>query len=99
MSAKLSSEAIAQMLEGLEGWEHSNGHLVAAFKFADFSEALGFMVRVGLECEKLNHHPNWYNVYNKVDVQLWTHDEGGVTGLDIKLATAMNRIAGLSTAA
>ena len=52
------------------------------------------MMRTGLVCEKLNHHPNWYNVYSKVDVQLWTHDEGGVTALDIKLATAMNEIAG-----
>ena len=51
------------------------------------------MVRVGLVCEKLNHHPNWYNVYNRVDVQLWTHSAGGLTGLDVRLAKAMNEIA------
>lgn len=94
MSAKLSDEAIHGLLADLEGWEFSNNHLTTTFNFKDFSEALGFMMRTGLVCEKLNHHPNWYNVYGKVDVQLWTHDQQGVTGLDIKLATAMNEIAG-----
>ena len=64
------------------------------FRFADFSEAFGFMTRIALVAEKLDHHPEWFNVYKTVDVTLSTHDAGGVTALDVKLAETMNRLAG-----
>ncbi|NVO22348.1 4a-hydroxytetrahydrobiopterin dehydratase [Donghicola mangrovi] len=60
------------------------------FKFADFPTALGWMVRMGVHAEKLNHHPDWTNVYNRVDVRLSTHDAGGLTALDVKLARKMS---------
>ena len=63
------------------------------FKFKDFNEAFGFMARAALIAEKLDHHPEWFNVYNRVEVTLATHDAGGVTERDIKLAEAMNRLA------
>jgi 4a-hydroxytetrahydrobiopterin dehydratase len=65
-----------------------------SFKFADFSAAFGFMSRCALVAEKLDHHPEWFNVYNRVDVVLSTHDAGGLTELDIKMAEEMDRIAG-----
>jgi 4a-hydroxytetrahydrobiopterin dehydratase len=68
--------------------------LTKSFKFRDFSEAFGFMARAALVAEKLDHHPEWSNVYAKVDVTLTTHDAGGVTALDVQLAEAMNAIAG-----
>ena len=64
------------------------------FVFHDFNEAFGFMARAALIAEKLDHHPEWFNVYKTVEVTLSTHDAGGVTDLDIKLAQAMNRLAG-----
>jgi 4a-hydroxytetrahydrobiopterin dehydratase len=93
---KLGDDEINGLLADLPGWSYSNDHLEKSFKFANFSEALGFMVRAGLAAEQLDHHPNWYNVYNKVDIQLWTHDAAGVTALDIKLAKTMNEIAGVA---
>ena len=64
------------------------------FTFADFSQAFGFMTRAALVAERMNHHPEWFNVWNKVDVTLATHDAGGLTALDIELAQAMDKIAG-----
>ena len=64
------------------------------FKFKNFSEAFGFMTRAALAAEKLNHHPDWHNSYNKVEVHLTTHDKGGLTDLDIRLAKAMNKAIG-----
>jgi 4a-hydroxytetrahydrobiopterin dehydratase len=64
------------------------------FEFKDFNQAFGFMVRAALVAEKMNHHPEWFNVYNKVEVTLSTHDAGGLTELDVKLAEAMEKIAG-----
>ena len=64
------------------------------FKFKDFSEAFGFMARAALVAEKMDHHPEWTNVWNRVDVTLSTHSAGGLTELDLKLAEAMDRIAG-----
>ena len=61
------------------------------FKFKNFSEAFGFMTRAALAAEKLNHHPDWHNSYNKVEVSLTTHDKGGLTDLDIRLAKAMSK--------
>ena len=92
--ARLSPQQVDAMLADLPGWEVSNKQLHRRFVFPDFSHAIAFMMRTALVCEQLNHHPNWYNVYGRVDVQLWTHDAGGVTGLDIRMAQQMNEIAG-----
>lgn len=79
----------------MKGWNLTgdDDRISRQFEFKDFSEAFGFMTRVALVAEKLDHHPNWSNVYNKVEVALTTHDVGGVTSLDIDLAKAMDKIA------
>ncbi len=83
------------MLEPPAGWVKVDGRdaIHKSFKFKDFSAAFGFMTRAALVAEKMDHHPEWFNVYNKVDVTLATHSAGGVTDLDIKLAEAMNQLA------
>jgi len=74
-------------------WQEENNKLYKKFEFKDFSEALSFMVRVGLEAEKMNHHPLWTNVYNKVEIWLNTHDAGDIiTEKDIQLAEKINAI-------
>jgi 4a-hydroxytetrahydrobiopterin dehydratase len=80
----------------LSGWTPAEGRdaIVKSFKFADFNAAFGFMTRVALKADKLDHHPEWFNVYNRVDVLLATHDADGVTELDVELATFMDQIAG-----
>ena len=82
-------------LSELEGWQDVEGRdaIFKSFKFADFNAAFGFMARAALFAEQANHHPEWFNVYNKVDVTLATHDAGGVTEKDIELARKMNQIA------
>lgn len=93
---RLDSTAVAEKLAAVSSWEIDAGEtaLTKQFRFADFSEAFGFMARAALVAEKLDHHPEWRNVYRTVDVRLTTHDAGGLTGLDFDLATAMDRIAG-----
>lgn len=93
---KLADEAVTEALAGLEGWtlEEGGAAIVRRFAFKSFSEAFGFMTRTALAAEKLDHHPEWSNVYNKVDVRLTTHDAGGLTALDFELAGRMNRFAG-----
>jgi 4a-hydroxytetrahydrobiopterin dehydratase len=78
----------AAALAQLSGWSAAEGRdaIVKAFKFADFNTAFGFMTRVALAAEKLDHHPEWFNVYNRVEVLLATHDADGVTELDVALA-------------
>lgn len=90
---KLSGTEMATVLEGLRGWhwDEDAQTLNKSFVFTDFNEAWSFMCRTALFAEKIDHHPNWYNVYNKVDVSLSTHDVGGVTALDIQMANAMER--------
>jgi 4a-hydroxytetrahydrobiopterin dehydratase len=80
----------------LTGWKAVDGRdaITRQFKFADFNAAFGFMTRVALKADKMDHHPEWSNVYNKVDVVLTTHDAGGVTDKDIELATFMDEAAG-----
>ena len=95
MPAKLTGEARAAELGKLAGWSEVAGRdaIRKNFTFKDFNEAFGFMTRAALIAEKLDHHPEWFNVYNKVEVTLATHDAGGVTARDISLAAAMNRLA------
>ena len=85
-------------LGSLSGWSADGGRdaLVKSFRFPDFNAAFGFMSRVALLAEKLDHHPEWTNVYGRVDVLLTTHDAGGVTELDLRLARFMDEAAGLS---
>ncbi len=96
MAARLSEGEKAAALQALPGWAATEGRDVIhkRFVFRDFSEAFGWMARVALVAEKLDHHPEWSNVYKTVDVTLTTHDAGGVTALDVTLATAMDRLAG-----
>lgn len=93
---KLSPEAAGDALAGLDGWSLEDGGSAISrqFRFRNFSEAFGFMARAALAAEKLDHHPEWSNVYNKVDVRLTTHSAGGLTGLDIEMAKRMNGLAG-----
>lgn len=81
--------------EGLTGWSRAAARdaLTKAFRFADFNAAFGWMTRVALTAEKLDHHPEWFNVYNRVEVILATYDVGGVTELDLALARSMERAA------
>lgn len=90
--ALLDKDKIITSLKELEGWsvESDPDRLVKHFKFKNFNEAFGWMARVALMAEKLDHHPEWFNVWNKVEVTLSTHDEGGITSKDIKLAGFMN---------
>ncbi len=96
MAQKLTGEARKTALAKLAGWSEVKGRdaITKKFVFKDFNEAFGFMTRAALVAEKLDHHPAWFNVYKNVEVTLATHDAGGVTELDIKLAEAMNRLAG-----
>ena len=89
----LSSEEIERRLCELEGWTLAGGKLHREFKFANFIEAFAFMTGAALVAEKMDHHPEWSNVYNRVVVDLTTHDAGGLTDLDFGLAAAMNSIA------
>jgi 4a-hydroxytetrahydrobiopterin dehydratase len=95
MAQKLSGEARSKALAKLKGWSEVKGRdaISKKFVFADFNAAFGFMTRAALLAEKLDHHPEWFNVYKTVEVTLSTHDAGGLTELDVKLAEAMDRLA------
>ncbi len=86
---------VDQALAELDGWTAVQGReaIQKSFRFKDFNEAFGFMTRVALAAEKLDHHPEWFNVYNRVEVVLATHDAGGVTELDVRLAGLMDAAA------
>lgn len=88
MAEKLTGEARRQALAELAGWREAEGRdaIAKSFRFADFNEAFGFMARVALAAERMDHHPEWSNVYNKVEIVLSTHDAGGLTERDVKLA-------------
>jgi len=98
MAERLTADARKQALSGIPGWSETQGRdaLGKTFVFKDFSEAFGFMTRAALVAEKMDHHPEWRNVYKTVEVVLSTHDAGGVTALDVELAKAMNAIAKLT---
>src|SRR4051794_6604713 len=95
MTERLSAEARKSALAKLPGWSEVAGReaIGRTFIFKDFNEAFGFMSRAALVAEKHDHHPEWRNVYKTVEVVLATHDAGGVTALDVQLATAMNAFA------
>ena len=90
---KLSAEEVSLALSKRADWVLREEKLYREFEFADFSEAFGFMARCALVAESLDHHPEWCNVYNRVEVQLTTHDAGGLTSLDFELAEKMDTIA------
>lgn len=92
---QLSQAEREQALAALPGWSVVQGRdaLAKSYEFADFSQAFGWMTRVAMVAETLDHHPEWFNVYKRVDVTLSTHDAGGLTGLDVDLAKAMDRLA------
>ena len=94
MTDKLEGDARAQALSGLDGWSEDEGRdaISKSFTFADFNEAFGWMTRAALAAEKMDHHPDWFNVWNRVDVTLSTHSAGGLTDLDIRLAKKMDAI-------
>ena len=93
MSKPLEKEEITLALSSLPGWTYTNRSLSKTYTFSGFKEALSFMVRAGFEAEGMNHHPDWTNVYNKVEIRLNTHDAGGkVTALDVELAKRIQRI-------
>ena len=96
MSEKLAGEARNEALGNLDGWSEVDGRdaISKSFQFKDFNAAFGWMSRVAMVAEKMDHHPEWFNVYRTVDVTLATHDAGGVTEKDIALAKAMDRFAG-----
>ncbi len=89
---KLSSEQIENELKNLDGWTVKNGKFHKDFQFDDFNQAFGFMTRAAMHIEKMNHHPEWFNVYNKLSVELMTHDAGGITQNDVSLAKILNSL-------
>ncbi len=97
MAQKLAGADRTSTLGKLPGWTEVQGRdaITRKFVFKDFNEAFGFMARAALVAEKMDHHPEWFNVYKTVEVTLSTHDAGGVTELDVKLAQAMDKIAGV----
>lgn len=82
-----------EVAQNLDGWTGGDDFITRVFKFNDFVSAFGFMTQIAIHAEKANHHPEWFNVYNRVDVTLTTHDAGGVTDKDVKLAEIMNKLA------
>jgi 4a-hydroxytetrahydrobiopterin dehydratase len=81
------------VVQDLSGWTGGDDFITKVFKFEDFAEAFGFMAQIAVVANTMDHHPEWYNVYNRVDVTLTTHDAGGVTEKDITLAKAMEKAA------
>lgn len=95
MIAKLTAQERAELLPGLAGWALAAGRdaLVKEFRYADFSAAFAFMTRVAMLAEQADHHPEWFNVYNRVEVTLTTHDADGLSMRDVTMARAMNGLA------
>ena len=89
---KLSDQEIKKQLEGLTFWKIVNGKLSRSFVFKDFNEAFGFMSKVASVCEEMDHHPEWSNVYNRVEVLLSTHDVQGITMRDMDLAQKIENL-------
>jgi 4a-hydroxytetrahydrobiopterin dehydratase len=92
--AKLTDAEVSQRLSALPGWAVKEGKLHKTLTFADFAQAFAFMTEVAREAEALNHHPEWFNVYNRVVIDLTTHDASGITALDFELARRAEDLAG-----
>ncbi len=90
---KFSGPELKEAIDGLKGWTVVNDKLHKEYKFADFIHAFGFMATAALAIEKMEHHPEWFNVYNRVTVDLTTHDAGGITSKDAELAKMLDGIA------
>ena len=88
---KLSESELNEIINDMKGWKLNEGKLQKSFKFSNFIEAFSFMTRIALEAEKIDHHPEWSNVYDTVTIKLSTHDVGGITEYDIKLANSIDR--------
>ena len=93
MAERLDDDAVAERLADIPGWELIDGKLHRRFTFADFSEAFGFMASLATVAERLNHHPEWSNVWNRVTIDLVTHDADGLTELDFAFAAEAGRLA------
>ena len=89
---KLSDQELSGSIKELSGWAVKNEKLHREFRFADFGHAMGFMTTAAVQIDKMNHHPEWFNVYNRVVVDLTTHDAGGITERDLKLARLLDSI-------
>ena len=89
---RLSQEEIDEELKNLPGWSVVNDKLRREIQFDSFNQAFGFMTMAAMEIEKMNHHPEWFNVYNKLVIELTTHDAGGITRNDINLARILNSL-------
>lgn len=89
---KLTEQEINDRLENLEGWEYSENAINTSFEFENFKEAFTLMTRIAFEAEAQQHHPDWSNVYNQLEIKLSTHDAGGVTEKDFKMANAIEAI-------
>ncbi|MGI9566274.1 MAG: 4a-hydroxytetrahydrobiopterin dehydratase [Nitrosopumilus sp.] len=89
---RLSEKDIEEELKGLPGWRVVNEKLRKEFLFDSFNQAFGFMTRAAMEIEKMNHHPEWFNVYNKIIIELMTHDAGGITKNDVNLAKILDSL-------
>lgn len=89
---RLTEEQVRSALENLPRWALHDGKLHREYKFSDFAHAFGFMTTAAVLIEKMNHHPEWSNVYNRVTIDLVTHDAGGITGLDVELAQVLEGI-------
>ncbi|MEM9362351.1 MAG: 4a-hydroxytetrahydrobiopterin dehydratase [Bacteroidota bacterium] len=89
---KLTTSQIEEQLKNLNGWSHENGSISKTFQFSDFKEAFATMTRIAFEAEKANHHPEWANVYNRLTINLNTHDAGGITQYDFDLAKTIESI-------
>ena len=89
---KLSELEITEELKKLEGWEIKDNKLHKEIQFESFNQAFGFMTRAAMEIEKMNHHPEWFNVYNRIIIDLTTHDAGGITNNDVNLARILNSL-------
>jgi len=89
---RLSQLDIEEQLKNLSGWNVVNEKLHKEFQFDSFNQAFGFMTRAAMEIEKMDHHPEWFNVYNRITVELTTHDAGGITKNDVNLAKILNSL-------
>ena len=89
---RLSQIEIDEELKNLSGWNVENEKLHKEFQFDNFNQAFGFMTRAAMEIEKMNHHPEWFNVYNRITVELTTHDASGITDNDVNLARILNSL-------